>query len=82
MALTSNNTNDPLSPDAREVYDAFNRVGLYREPSFATDRKALASALREAALRLSVWSETESGEDQFLIKQNDLFALAAELDLT
>lgn len=40
---------DTLSFQARAVYDAFNRIGLYNEPSFETDRKALAAALRAAA---------------------------------
>jgi hypothetical protein len=38
-----------LSPSAQAVYDAFNRIGLYNEPSFDTDRKCLAAALRAAA---------------------------------
>lgn len=38
-----------LSPAARATYDAFNRVGFALEPSFETDRKALAAALRAAA---------------------------------
>jgi hypothetical protein len=38
-----------LSPAARATYDAFNRVGLYNEPSFETDRKALGAAIRAAA---------------------------------
>lgn len=38
-----------LSPAARATYDAFNRVGFALEPSFETDRKALAAALRSAA---------------------------------
>jgi hypothetical protein len=38
-----------LSPAAQATYDAFNRVGLYNEPTFETDRKALAAALRAAA---------------------------------
>lgn len=42
------NPNDPLSPATRAVYDAFNRVGLYNEPTFKTDRMALAAALRAA----------------------------------
>lgn len=33
----------------RAVYDAYNRIGLYNEPSFETDRKALAAAIRAAA---------------------------------
>ena len=38
-----------LSPAAQATYDAFNRVGLYNEPTFETDRKALAAAIRAAA---------------------------------
>ena len=38
-----------LSPAAQATYDAFNRVGLYNEPAFETDRKALAAALRAVA---------------------------------
>lgn len=37
---------DPLSPSARATYDAFNRVGLYNQPSFEIDRKALGAALK------------------------------------
>jgi hypothetical protein len=39
---------DPFSPATRATYDAYNRIGLYNEPSFETDRKALAAALRAA----------------------------------
>ena len=64
----------PLSPAADAVLDAYIQ-GL------ATKRRdAIAAALREAALRLSVWSATESGEGQYLINQDDLFAIAAELE--
>ena len=38
-----------LSPAARATYNAFNRVGLYNETSFETDRKALGAAIRAAA---------------------------------
>jgi hypothetical protein len=38
-----------LSSAARATYDAFNRVGLYSEPTFETDRKALAAAIRAVA---------------------------------
>jgi hypothetical protein len=41
-----------LSPQAQAVYNAFNSVGLYNQPSFETDRKALAAALRAAANQL------------------------------
>ena len=40
---------EPLSPVAQATYDAFNRIGLYNEPSLETDRRALAAALRAAA---------------------------------
>jgi hypothetical protein len=64
----------PLSPTAQAVEDAyFNADGFGY-------RNGLAAALREAALRLSVWSATESGEGQYLINQDDLFAIAAELE--
>jgi hypothetical protein len=43
-----------LSPSARAIYDAFNRIGLYNEPSFDTDRKCLAAALRAAADQMVV----------------------------
>jgi hypothetical protein len=43
MAMTN------LSLAARATYDAFNRVGFALEPSFETDRKALAAAIRIAA---------------------------------
>lgn len=42
-------TDRTLSPTAQTIYDAFNRIGLYNEPSFETDRKALAAALRAVA---------------------------------
>jgi len=34
-----------LSPQTQSVYNAFNRVGLYNEASFQTDRLALGAAL-------------------------------------
>jgi hypothetical protein len=35
-----------MTSQALAVYTAFNRIGLHNEPSFETDRKALAAALR------------------------------------
>jgi len=35
-----------MTSQALAVYTAFNRIGLYNEPSFETDRKSLAAALR------------------------------------
>jgi hypothetical protein len=39
-----------LSPTAQAVSDAYFRYALGKEPSFEVDRKALAAALRAAAL--------------------------------
>jgi hypothetical protein len=55
-------TNDPLSPATRAVYDAFNRVGLYNEPTFEADRMALAAALRAVADYVVPW-QPEPTED-------------------
>ncbi len=52
-----------LSPSARAVYDAFNRIGLYNEPSFDTDRKCLAAALRAAANQLVPLADVAPQED-------------------
>jgi transposase len=69
---------DPLSPAARAVYDAFNRVGLYNEPSFDTDRRGLAAAFRAAATQVTPLSTN--------LRQNkiryELLAIAAELEET
>jgi len=42
------NANDPLSPPARRIADAFWRACLGKEQTFANDQKALAAALRVA----------------------------------
>lgn len=43
--MSDYNRNDPLSPEARRVADAFWRACLGKEQSFVNDRKALAAAL-------------------------------------
>jgi hypothetical protein len=53
-----------LSPTTQAVYDAFNRVGLYNEPSFETDRKALAAAIRAIVDELSYGSNNKSVVDK------------------
>jgi hypothetical protein len=68
-----------LSAAAQEVFWAYNREASGK-PDDHHMLEAIAAALREAALRLSVWSATESGEGQYLINQDDLFAIAAELE--
>jgi len=73
---------DPFSPATRAVYDAFNRIGLYNEPSFDTDRKCLAAALR--ALAYNVYSDeivTCGGSSYALvIERDDILAIADELE--
>ena len=69
------NTNDPLSPYARLVYDAFNRVALYGEPSFETDRRALAAALRKV-----VHVHGTRREDEWLLRADDVLDIADELE--
>ena len=67
---------DPLSPSARAIYDAFNRIGLYNEPSFDTDRRGLAAAFRAAATQVTPLSTN--------LRQNkiryELLAIADELE--
>jgi hypothetical protein len=63
-------TDRTLSPNTQAIYDAFNRIGLYNEPSFETDRKALAAALRAVVQELKYFGITEK----------NILAIAAELD--
>jgi hypothetical protein len=67
-----------LSPQAQAVYNAFNSVGLYNQPSFETDRKALAAALRAAANDWRVDTEFIGGVEY--IRTSALDAIAAELE--
>ncbi len=69
-------TDRTLSPTAQTIYDAFNRIGLYNEPSFDTDRKALAAALRAAACQLGY----SKGPGGFVVDVDDLHAIANELE--
>lgn len=76
---------DPLSPPARATYDAFNRVGLYNEPSFETDRKALAAALRAAADQVIPLTKTPWGSTLVPVlsaqeSRKRLLAIADELE--
>lgn len=75
MTLTRDNTNDPLSPDARRVADAFWRACLGEPQTFKSDMKALA-----AALRTIVHEYGTSREDEWLIDANDLLDIADELE--
>ena len=67
-----------LSPAAQAVYDAFNRVGLYNEPSFETDRKALAAALR-ALVGANAYEVEGDGWYSLVIDVDDIYAIADEL---
>ena len=71
-----------LSPAAQATYDAFNRIGLYNEPSFDTDRKALAAALRAAVERLGYELELEdlSSTTLYVADANCLLDIADELE--
>lgn len=81
-------TDRTLSPTAQAIYDAFNRIGLYNEPSFETDRKALAAALRAAAEQVeSDTSKSITDEKSRMWYQlgrraavEQLVSLAAELE--
>ena len=74
-------TDHTLSPTAQAIYDAFNRVGLYNDPSFETDRKALAAALRAATQTLAYEIHCPGeGWYELVIDANDLYAIADELE--
>ncbi len=76
-----------LSPTAQAVYDAFNRIGLHNEPSFETDRKALAAALISAADQVVPDHANSVGDvhddarrDQWMRIRRKLLAIAVELE--
>jgi hypothetical protein len=80
-------TNRTLSPAAQAVYDAFSRIGLYNEPSFETDRKALAAGLRAAADQvvpeeLTEWQSytNEAIRLNLMGVRSTILAIAAELE--
>ncbi len=74
-------TDRTLSPNTQAIYDAFNRIGLYNEPSFETDRKALAAALRAAVQELAYEIHCPGeGWYELVIDANDLYAIATELE--
>jgi len=66
-----------LSPAAQATYDAFNRIGLYNEPSLETDRRALAAALRAAATMLR---DAYLSEEYAFAADDWLDDIAAELE--
>ena len=68
-----------MTPTTQEVYDAFNRVGLYNEPSFETDRRALAAAIREIAAKFS-YEAYGDGWYELVVDAKDLYAIADELE--
>jgi hypothetical protein len=56
-----------LSPSAQAVSDAFFRYSLGKEPSFVTDRGAIAAALRAAADQVaSLPPPSNSGDPEML----------------
>lgn len=68
-----------LSPTAQAVYDAFNRLGLYNEPSFETDRKALAAAFRAAVDHLAEDGELEMHNGR-VVDADSLLSIADQLE--
>ena len=89
MTLTRGNTNDPLSPNARAVADAFWRACLGEPQTFKSDMRALASALRAAAEKVEALPLStdyifwDSGHEVGIIRAVDkLLAIADELDDT
>jgi hypothetical protein len=72
-------TDRTLSPNTQAIYDAFNRIGLYNEPSFETDRKALAAALR-ALVGANAYEVEGEGWYSLVIDVDDIYAIAAELE--
>lgn len=69
-----------LSPTAQAVYDAFNRIGLYNEPSFETDRKALAAAFRAAVDHLAEDGELEMYNGR-VVDADALISIADQLEV-
>lgn len=73
----------PLSPEAREVFEAFNSKFEWIEDGVpAPQFKAIAAALRAAALGIhSEEYETCGGASySLMIEVDDLLAIAAELE--
>jgi hypothetical protein len=72
-------TDRTLSPNTQAIYDAFNRIGLYNEPSFETDRKALAAALR-ALVGANAYEVEGEGWYSLVIDVDDIYAIATDLE--
>jgi hypothetical protein len=74
-------TDRTLSSTTQEIYDAFNRIGLYNEPSFNTDRKALAAALRSLAKQVGYDNYHVDGDHGLaVVNVRDILAIADELE--
>ena len=79
MTLTRNNTNDPLSPPARRVADAFWRACLCKEQTFKNDMIALAAALR-ALTNENAYEVTGDGWYSLVVDVDDILSIADELE--
>lgn len=79
MTLTHGDSNDPLSPPARRVADAFWRACLGKEQSFVNDRKALAEALR-ALTNENAYEVTGDGWYSLVVDVDDILAIADEIE--
>ncbi len=72
---------DPLSPVARAMYDAYNRIGFHNEPSFETDRKMLAAALRALVKKAGYDNHHVDGDHGLaVVNVRDILAVADELE--
>ena len=72
--------NDPLSPPARRVADAFWRSCMGKEQSFVNDRKALAAALRALAKENTYDVFGDGCDSSLVIHANDILTIARELE--
>lgn len=73
------NTNDPLSPPARRVANAFWRECLGKDQTFLSDQKALGAALRALAEEIA-YDVFGDGSDSLVIHVDDILTIARELE--
>lgn len=73
------NANDPLSPPARRVADAFWRACLGKEQTFKNDMIALAAALR-ALTNENAYEVTGDGWYSLVVDVDDILSIADEIE--
>lgn len=73
--------NTAPSSDAQAILAVLKEVSWdWASMEQAVPATIAGAVLREAANRLARYSETESGQDQWLIDQDELLAVADEID--